>query len=182
MSWRLLEQTAATLGLNVRRAEHGPRTQVTIEFPRVANEALEGASAVELEAGDPLQLNSQPLAGSHVLVLAPTRELRNLVREALRGMGLVVDYTSSVDEAREFCRGGMPHAIVYEGAVGGAAVEALRDELLASVPSLAFIRLADEGKAFEVLSIGNRQLTSVGRDAIVGSLPSALMFELARCH
>jgi len=54
-------------------------------------------------------------------------------------------------------------------------------ELLTEVPTLAFIQITDDGKAFEVHNIGERQFASVGRAAIVESLPSALMFELARC-
>jgi hypothetical protein len=43
--------------------------------------------------------------------------------------------------------------------------------MLAEVPNIAFIRLADQGKAFEVLNVGGRQFASVGRDAIIESLP-----------
>jgi hypothetical protein len=44
--------------------------------------------------------NSQPLAGHHVLVIAARREVRNVVRQALRPMGLLVDHAASIDEAR----------------------------------------------------------------------------------
>jgi hypothetical protein len=192
LPWRLLRQTAQALSLIVERRDHGGRSTLTIEFPCTVGESLEsaedapdtiaGSLAEANEPGDDADLlNSRPLAGSHVLVLAARRELRGLVREALRPMGLMVDYVSSIDEAREFCRGGMPHAIVYEGALGGERFERLRSELVAEVPRLAFIRIAEQGKAIEVLNVAGRELSSVGRDALMESLPSALMFELARC-
>ena len=52
MSWRLLQQTAALLGLRVVRDERNERngwTQVGIEFPRTVGEQMEGVSAVELQ-------------------------------------------------------------------------------------------------------------------------------------
>ena len=52
--------------------------------------------------------------------------------------------------------------------------------MLAEVPGLAFIQIAEQGKAFEVLNLGGRQFASVGRDAIIESLPAALLFELSR--
>jgi len=182
MAWRLLQQTAGMLGLAFGRDDQAGRTQVNIEFPRTIGEQIEGVSAIELDARhDEYAANSKPLAGSHVLVIAARREVRNLVREALRPMGLMIDYVTSVDEAREFCGGGLPHAVVHEAVLGGEAFERLRVELLTEVPTLAFIQITDDGKAFEVHNIGERQFASVGRAAIVESLPSALMFELARC-
>ncbi len=181
MSWRLLQQTASTLGLRIDRRDTAVRTELCIEFPKTVGEQLEGVSAVELDDPATHGMNSKPLAGSHVLVLAARREVRNLVRESTRSMGLMLDFVTSVDEAREFCMGGMPHALVHDGLLGGDRFESLRQELLASVPTLAFIRVTDDGKAFEVANVGGRQFASVGRDAILDSLPSALMFELARC-
>jgi len=68
--------------------------------------------------------------------LPPERELaalfnvsRNTLREALRAHGAMLDFVTSVEEARVFCRGGMPHAVVVESALAGAAFERLRAEL-----------------------------------------------------
>ena len=136
----------------------------------------------ETEPDEPGTLfsNSQPLAGRHVLVVAPRREVRNTVRESLRHMGLMVDYVTSLEEAAQFCRASMPHAIVYEGNLRGERLERLRGEWVEAVPNLAFVQIADQGKAFELLHDGGRQFASVGRDAIVQQLPAALSFELSR--
>jgi len=113
-------------------------------------------------------------------VLAGRREVRNVVREALRPMGLMVDFVSSVEEVQQQCAEAMPHAVVYEASLGGQRFDRLRDELLAQARHLAFIQIAEQGKAMQVLNVGGHQLTSVGRDAIIESLPEALAFELSR--
>ena len=173
---------ATLLGLALGRDDRGGRSDVLVEFPQTVGEQIEGVTAVELDDPSGQVENSKPLAGSHVLVVAARKELRNLVRESrCRPLGLMLDYVTSVEEAREFCAGGMPHAVVHEAALGGDGFEALRQQLLAEVPTLAFIQITDDGKAFEVRNVGDRQFASVGRAAIVDSLPSALLFELARC-
>ena len=178
MSWRLLQQTAAVLGLPLQRQDAAGKTVMQLEFPHTVAPSLAGpAAAAEDEQG---AHNSQPMAGRHVLVLSGRRELRNAVREALRPMGLMLDFVASVEEAQALCADGLPHAVVYQASLGGERFDRLRNDMLAEAPSLAFIQIAEQGKAVEVLNVGGRQLTSVGRDAIVGSLPEALMFELSR--
>jgi hypothetical protein len=124
--------------------------------------------------------NAKPLAGSHLLVLAARRETRALVRDAIRHMGLMVDFVTSVEEAREFCNGGMPHAMLHESALGGERFERLRMDLLSEMPHLAFIELAEDGQGMESRTVGNRQFSRVSRAAVIESLPAALMFELSR--
>ena len=186
MSWRLLQQTALVLGLVVQRKDTPGTTELVLEFPDTLAARLPGLDSVPAPA-DPAVAsssaqahNSQPLAGRHIIVLAARREVRNVVREALRPMGLMVDFVASVDEAREFCADGLPHAMIYEASLAGERFERLRTEMLAEVPTLPFIRIAEQGKAFEVLNLGGRQFASVGRDAIIEALPAALMFELSR--
>ena len=115
-----------------------------------------------------------------MLVLAGRREVRNVVREALRPMDLVVDFVSSVEEVQQQCAEAVPHVVVYEASLGGQRFDRLREELLAQAPHLAFIQIAEQGKAMQVMNVGGHQLTSVGRDAIIESLPEAMAFELTR--
>lgn len=180
MSWYLLQQTAAALGLMTQRNDTASRTTLTMEFPETLAPRIDGLSAREFDDPSQRSLNSQPLAGRHALVLAARREVRNTVREALRPMGLMIDFVTSVEEAAEFCRDSLPHAIVYEAALAGERFEKMRGGLLAEQPALAFIQIAEHGKAFEVLNQHGRQFASVGRDAIIESLPAAMMFELSR--
>jgi hypothetical protein len=179
MSWSLLQQTAVVMGLELLRHDTSSRTTVTIEFPDTLVQHIDGLYASELDGDTSQAYATQPLAGRHVLVLAGRREVRNMVREALRPMGLMIDFVGSVEEAEAFCEDGLPHAMVYESSLAGERFERLRSAMLADVPTLAFVQLAEDGKPFEVLSIGGRQFASVGRDAIVESLPAAMLYEMA---
>ena len=182
MAWRLLQQTAGVLGLVLLRRDQPGRTQLQLEFPQTLAPRLSAAPRLEAEERESQSHNSQPLAGRHVMVLAARREVRNVVRQALRPMGLMVDFVSTVEEARQLSADGLPHAVIYEAAIAGEAFERLRNEMLAEVPTLVFVRIAEQGKAFEVLNLGGRQFASVGRDAIMSALPEALTFELSRAE
>jgi len=181
ISWRLLQRTAATLGLRLERHDTAARTQLCIEFPDTVGERLEQVTGQATGAASARGENSRPLAGSHVLVVAPRREIRNLVREGTRSMGLMIDYVTSVAAAREFCGGGLPHAVLHEAALAGEHFDDWRQEVLARVPTLSFIQITELGKAFEVVNVGGRQFASLGRDGIIESLATALEFELSRC-
>lgn len=180
MSWRLLQQVASTMGLPIALEADGAQARLTIEFPRTVNDPSETASLRDRPDANRQALNSKPLAGSHLLVLAARRETRSLVRDAVRHMGVMVDYVTTVDEAREFCKAGMPHAVLHESALGGERFERLRRELLDEVPHLVFIELSEEGQGLPTRTVGQRRFTCVGLDSIVESLPAALMFELSR--
>ncbi|MFT3819360.1 MAG: hypothetical protein QM750_17250 [Rubrivivax sp.] len=180
MSWRLLQQAARTMELPIRLEEDGASARVAIEFPRTVNDPSETAALRDRTDAERQGLNSKPLAGSHVLVLAARRETRSLVRDAIRHMGLMVDYVTTIDEAREFCKGGMPHAILHEGALGGERFERLRIDLLREMPKLVFIELSDDGKGLETRRVGDRQFSSLSLSSVIESLPPALMFELSR--
>lgn len=181
MAWRLLRLTADALALRCTRHDDGWRVGVAIEFPRTLADASVALPALDLGPGGAPMGNTRPLLGSHLLVVAARREVRKLVREALRAHGAMLDFVTSVEEARVFCRGGMPHAVVVESALAGAAFERLRAELLTEVPMLAFVQITEDGKGFEVRHQGGRESVCVARAAIAESLPSALVFELARC-
>ncbi|MCO5123154.1 MAG: hypothetical protein M9915_05370 [Rhizobacter sp.] len=178
MHWRLLQQTALTLGIAIERSIDADGTALGFEFPRTVNETMEGVSMVELDDGFSSSLNTRPLAGSHVLVVAQRREVRAPVREALRNMGLLIDFVESVAQAADFCRDGLPHAIVIESALCGERFAALRRDIAAEVPQFAFIEIT-EGKPSMAPAAGDGT-SRVALDAIAQSLPAALLFELSR--
>ena len=180
LTWRLIEQTAWAMGLRLERHDAPAQSGLTLEFPRTVGELIDGMEAVELDdGGDPSAPSSQPVVGSQVLVVAARRELRQQVREAIRHMGLIVDFVPSVAEAAAFCDGGPPHAVVYEAALGGERLEALRRRIREQAPDAAFIEIAEEGDGFET-SGADGAAARVGRDAIRTTLPSALLLELTK--
>jgi len=180
MAWRLVQQAAQSLGLVLSRQDTPATTLLTLEFPRTVNQLMLATAANE---NDTIELRpaGEPAAQvNHVLVLASRREVRNQVREAIRHMNLMADYAHDIEAAREFIADATPQAVVYEAAMGTESFEALRRDLLARAPRTSFIQISEEGRALEISMHDGRQLTRIGRDAVVESLPSALNFELAR--
>jgi hypothetical protein len=179
MSWRLVQQISWTLGLVLERSDSLTETTLTIEFPRTIHDEIEGVSVVEIDQGFGVSDNSKPLAGSHVLVVAGGREMRSLIKESIRHMGLLVDFVNSVEEAEEFCRDALPHAIIYESVLANDRFHRLHVGISSEMPSFVFIEVAPEGNALQ-LSTGSRDGARIGREAVMQSLPSALIFELSR--
>jgi DNA-binding NtrC family response regulator len=113
-------------------------------------------------------------------VIAAGRDVCNQVRHAVSQMGLPLDFVTTVDAAREFCQQRLPHAIIYESQAHDRNFDQLRSDIQQQASGLAWIEITEHGEAFEVSSFGGSSMARVGRDAITTSLPSALMFELAK--
>lgn len=180
MNWHLLEQTARTLGLVFDRQVDATHARLHLEFPSTVLNTVQAEEAEQQDHGFVDSVNSKPLAGSHVLVIAGRRDLRLQVREALKAMGLVLDFVSSVREAVEFCREGLPHAIVFEGTQRSRQFEQLADGIRQEVPEFVFIELVDEGRTFDISTISATGMARVGCEGIANALPSALVYELSR--
>lgn len=180
MSWRLVQQVAWTLGLAIERTDSAGRASLALDFPHTVHEQIEGVTAVELDPDYAAATNSKPLAGHHVLMLASRRDLRADLREAVRHMGLVVDFVNTVEEAEEFCRDAIPHAIVYESTLVGERFDRLAQSLRAEMPGFALIQVADEGAGFKLSGEAPGGHALVGRDTVLQSLASALIFELSK--
>lgn len=179
LTWRLLEQTAATMGLRPQRREDDGRLTWAVDFPRPANDAVEGLRTREVDDGAVVS-QAKPLAGRHVLVAVSRREVRIEIREALRHMGLLVDFVASVDEAEAFCRDGLPHALVIESALAGERFQVLREEALAKAPDFVVVEVVEEGSTFQMADFSHSKMARVGRDVLAQALPSALIFELSK--
>ena len=180
LTWRFLQQTAMTMGLPLERQVDALTATLSLEFPRTASAEIAGVTTMEIDEGFAPSSNSKPLAGSHVLVVSARRELRAQVREAIGNMGLIVDFVSSVDEMTDFCREGLPHAVVVEAAQVDERFEAFREQIATEVPEFVFIEIVDEGDTFQMSAFSESNMARVGRQALSASLPSALMFELSK--
>jgi hypothetical protein len=181
LSWRLVEVCARKLGLSLERLHTAGRTTAEISFPK----AVMSSEAVDtlLEAGlddAPSTHNSRPLAGSHLLVVCARRDLRVEIRESVQAMGLMIDFVGNVEEAREFCATGLPHAIVFEASLGGAPMQRLMSELRADAPVVVFIEIAESGKPLQVNNLGGHEVPCVARPALRDALPASLTYELSR--
>jgi hypothetical protein len=180
LTWRLLAETARAMGVSMERNVVDHACTLVLEFPRPPAGATEGVGAPEFNDGFAPSANSQPLAGSHVLVIASRRELRVQIRDALRNMSLIIDFVNSVNEAIAFCREGLPHAIVVEAIQSGERFAQFRQDISAEVPDFVFIEIVEEGTAYELSSFSGTNVARVGREALANSLQSVLIFELSR--
>lgn len=180
MHWHLLEQTARSLGLVFDRQIDATHVRLRLEFPDTVHTLAHAPEARHDDYGFVDSVNSKPLAGSHVLVIAGRRDLRLQIREALKSMGLVLDFVGSVREAVEFCQEGLPHAIVFEGALRSRQFDQLASGIRQEVPEFVFVELVDQGRTFDISSISATGMARVGCDGIANALPSALVYELSR--
>jgi hypothetical protein len=182
LAWRLLQQTAAVLGLALKRRDTGDRCELRLTFPASPAPAAEAPPVPALQAEDTgLQAPfTHTLVGRHIVVLSAQREVRNIVRDALRPTGSMVDFVTTLDEAQRLFEDALPHAVVYEAGQGGTRFDRMRNSLLLEVPTLAFIQITPDGRAFEVLEADGHPYASVGLDGLIESLPAALLFELSR--
>ncbi|HEY6510699.1 MAG TPA: hypothetical protein VI032_01895 [Burkholderiaceae bacterium] len=180
LSWQLLAQLARTMALHAERTDTACDTTLTLEFPQTVNDSLESAASLHQDRQVTPVDDTRPLAGAQVLVIAARREVLNQIRQTLLPMGVGFDSVSSVGAAREFCQQGLPQAIIYESVLFDSAFDGLRNDIKLQCPELAWIEIVEQGDAFEISSFGGMSMARVGRDAIASSLPSAMMFELAR--
>lgn len=180
LTWRLLEQTASTMNLGLVRSVVDAAVAVSLEFAEAAKTEIAGVLRADLDEGFDSSINSKPLAGSHVVVVASRREVRGRIRDALRDMGLLVDLVGSIEEAADFCRDGLPHAIIIESILHGERCDRFCAEIRAEVPGFPFIDIVEQGKEFSVSDTEQGQRAHVGQDAIESALPSVLMFELSK--
>jgi hypothetical protein len=179
LTWRLLEQTAWTMGLVVDRRDADGITHLALEFPRTVTDQVQGVTATELD-DEAASTNSKALAGSHVLVVSSRRDLRIEVRDALKNMNLLMDFVGSVKEAADFCKEGLPHAVIVESPQLGDHYTAFRGEILDEVPDFVFIEIVEDGATFEMSGLNGATSARVGRAVIATSLAPALMFELSK--
>ena len=180
LSWQLLAQLTRTMALHVERTDTASDTTLTLEFPQTVNDSLEAAASIHRDGHLAPVDDSRPLAGAQVLVIAVRREVLNQIRQTLLPMGVGFDSVGSVGAAREFCQQGLPQAIIYESLLYDSAFDGLRNDIKLQCPELAWIEIVEQGDAFEISSFGGMSMARVGRNAIASSLPSAMMFELAR--
>jgi CheY-like chemotaxis protein len=181
LNWHLIVQAADSMELGLHRDIDGQQVMLTLEFPRTVDGAVEDVAVHPDEAAaDAPSINSKPLAGRQLLVIADGRELRSQVRAAVADMGLTVDCVYSVDEAIDFCRDRLPHAIVFEAALRGEELDQLAQDIRAELPGFSFIEIVEEGRSFEISGFNGMNHARVGRAGLRQALPSALVFELSK--
>jgi CheY-like chemotaxis protein len=168
---------AMLLGVQLERECSDWQVLLEIVFPAALTAREPTLAEADAQAATLSPLPPGVAAGSRVLVMVERRELRHLVRESLRRLALTVDFVVSSEQALDWCSESLPQALVYEAGLAGA--EPLRRRLQAGPTVPAFVRVAAEGDACDVAQHAG-QTTTVGREAVMGLLPTALLNELSR--
>lgn len=185
LAWRLLEQTAITLGVLPLREQEAGITLLTLEFNQLAPdedppEPVDSTHAkLEAEA-ERMGGNSRPLAGCQLLILSANRELRAEAQNAVRHMGMLVDTVSNVAEAEQFCEEGLPHVMLFDAAMRSEALLALIAGVSRDAPDFCFVEMFDGEHRTQLSTATSDGVARISRRHLPDALPSLLMFELAR--
>lgn len=188
LTWRLIEQTALTLGALPLREDEAGITMLTLEFPQVVVEEPGTQQGEEPpsrpdrpELDDPTPShNSKPLAGCHLLIVSPRREVRQEIQGSVRHMGLIIDAVASMDEALQFCEEGLPHGIAFEQSLRDADFDRLRADITAEVPNFSFIEVMDGDQQTQLSTATADHMARISRQNLQDALPSVLLFELSK--
>jgi hypothetical protein len=185
LAWRLVEQTALTMGVLPLREDEAGISVLTLEFPHTVGDepGTSGGAGLDVEP-EPEEhqpsSNSKPLAGSHVLIVSPRRELRAQIQAAIQHMGLIIDVVGSMEEATQFCLEGLPHGILFEQAQRGPAFEQLHAEIMREVPEFSFVEVLDQEHLTQLSTATADGLARISRHHLTDALPSVLLFELSK--
>lgn len=188
LTWRLIEQTALTMGVLPLREDEAGITMLTLEFANTVGDepGLQAAPQPQPrpdrpELEDPLPShNSKPLAGCHLLIVSPRREIRQEIQGAVRHMGLIIDAVASMDEALQFCEEGLPHGIAFEQSLRDASFERLHADITAEVPSFSFIEVREGEQQTQLSTATPDKMARISRQNLPDALPSVLLFELSK--
>lgn len=184
LAWRLLEQTAITLGVLPLREQESGITLLTLEFNQLAPDDAplppdSTHARLEAEAAR-LGGNSRPLAGCQLLILSASRDLRTEAHAAVRHMGMLVDAVTSVAEAEQFCREGLPHALLFDAALMDQALLHLIAGITRDAPDFTFVEMFDREHRTQLSTATDDGVARISRRNLPEALPSLLMFELAK--
>lgn len=184
LAWRLVEQTAITLGVLPLREQEAGITLLTLEFNQLAPEGMASpgdSTQEQLDAqAERFSGNSRPLAGCQLLVLSASRELRSETLAAVRHMGLLVDVVTSVPEADQFCQDGLPHALLFDNALLNESLLQLIAGVHRDAPDFAFVEIFDGEHVTQLSTATGDGVARISRRHLADALPSLLMFELSR--
>jgi len=178
LAWRLVEQTALTMGVLPLREDQAGITVLTLEFPQTMGEddapAPPAPPVIEPAAA------AKPLTGSHLLIVSPRQELRSQLQSAVQHMGLLTDAVDSVAQAADFCAEGLPHVILFESALRSPELERLRHDLSLDAPGLCFIEVLDGEQLTQLSTATPEGIARISRSHVDDALPSVLRFELSK--
>ena len=195
LAWRLVEQTAVTMGVMPVREDEAGITVLTLEFAQTVDEDTGGDADLDtpprpapkpsfdprgVDPGPSTGGNSKPLAGSHVLIVSPRRELRSQIQAAIGHMGLIIDVVDNMEAAAQFCIEGLPHGILFETTERNEIFERLHAEVIVEVPQFCFVEVFGDAHLTQLSTATADGLARISSQHLADALPSLLTFELSK--
>lgn len=173
LHWLLFAHLARAVGLAPQRVAAGQTVTLMLGFP--SSDAPGEAESVPSPAQLP---RSAPVAGRRVLLLEPQDAVRVHANRLMREVGMQVDATATIGQARASLRDGAPDVVVTGMSVDDLGVAALLDDVRAARPRLRVVELVDDANAFSFSEPGSDSPARVGRRDMAQTLVRAISQEL----
>ncbi len=176
VAWRLVQQAAGAMGVQVERADTAWQVNLRLLFPETVRRWPRLVDAPEDDAAAALRL--RPLAGARLLVHAERHDVRLLVQEAVAPLGLQVDHVATLGELQACARAVPPDVLLVDAR--GPEADRVLAALKAGGSGPALVHVDDAFRGLEIISTGRVEILRVGRDSALRDLPAALGHALTR--
>ena len=176
LPWRLVEQAAAVLGVQLMREESAEEVQVTLAFsessrrwPKLVDDAM---TLIDPGPG-PGTGSALSLGGCEVLLVSDRTELQRVAQTCLVPLGAMLRVAPSVDEARSWDRSTV-QVMVVDAATAG--VDALCADWGAGATGPALVRIEEGIAGVKGWFNGRSETLSIGSATALRDLPQALRY------
>jgi len=175
VAWRLVQQAAASLGVQCEREAQPSCVRLMLTFPEAAARRWpQLVDAVSMAQGaEPAPAAAPDLAGRTVLLLAPRAELLRAAEIALTPLGAELLGASGVDDALRQSHRALVDVLVADATTPG--LDALCARLCAGSSGPALVRVGDEPAGVHLSTSARAEVARVGIDALAADLPRALL-------
>jgi hypothetical protein len=187
IAWHLLQQIAQSMGVGLEMDETIHERSLVMEFPRTVV-ALEGMTMMEMESGHGNHsshssfgsINSNFVAGHHVLVITSDYRLFTEIRVVCKDLSMRCEHAPSVQAAERMCEQNVPHLVVCDEAQDDDQYAILLQDLQRHTPGFPTIVVTEKGYGFELSDWSGNSKSRIPRSQLIEQLPSALSVELSR--
>jgi hypothetical protein len=178
VGWRLVEQAAAAMGVQLLRADSPWQVDLALHFAEAPRRWPRLVESLDDEAAS-TRLRAQPLAGTRVLAHIRRPDVLHVVHEATTGMGLMLDHVGSLADLHACVLAVPPDVLLIDER--GSEVDRVLAEIGAGTGrGPALVQVAETFRGLEVSSGPRREILRVARDTAMRDLPAALSYALMR--
>lgn len=177
VAWRLVEQAAAAMGVQLLRADSAWQVDLALHFAEAPRRWPRLVDALD-DGGASARLRAQPLAGTRVLAHVRRPDVLHVVHEATTGMGLMLDHVGSLADLQACAQAVQPDVLLIDER--GSEVDRVLAALQAGAGGPALVQVAESFRGLEISSGPRREILRVARDTAMRDLPAALSYALMR--